>query len=83
MSTLTCPLGPDAECHCPMCRDGVPWDMAVLVTDEGHATTLHTFVDDNGALDPETINAVASLAIGETYSEPGGGSAAWSVTRTA
>jgi hypothetical protein len=76
---LICPLGPDDACLCPLCRDGVPWDMAVLVTDEGHETTLAAFVDGNA----ETLNTVASLAIGETHSEPGGGSAAWSVTRVA
>ena len=39
--------------------------------------------DNAECLDEQTQCILFCLRIGETYSEPGGGSAAWSVTRTA
>ena len=55
-----------------------------LLTDEGHETTLDAFIADNAeCMDEQTQCILYCLRIGETYSEPGGGSAAWSVTRTA
>lgn len=45
--------------------------------------TLADFVDNNEALDAETVAAIRSLAVGASYGGGGGAGAEWSVTRLA
>ena len=63
---------------------GLRLNTTTLRTDEGAECSFADFVRDNlETLDGATIATIGMLRIGETYSEPAGGSAAWSVTRVA
>ena len=60
----------------------MPTETPMLMTDEGCLCSRDDFARDNAeCLDDATLTIIYCLRIGETYSEPGGGSAAWSVTR--
>ncbi len=62
-----------------------PMDIYILCADDDEEveTDRDSFFRDNDNLDPEVVETITALQIGEEYRDGGGASVPWSVRRVA